>query len=320
MPDKPEASALRLMNSEPWLKGIGVSPRACLATKTFARRKLQRPTGVCGRRSGTNWILAQTALQTNGRLALQGKAHGIDMNRAGFFLSDLHLFSRRSEADRYADEIHRAARAAHTIVLGGDIFDFKWSTLPSLEHSVDQAIGWLRDLITPHQTCVFRYLLGNHDAHPLFVARLDALSFELSNLFWYRYVLRLGDCIFLHGDIVDGDADHTSLEIRRRYWEESRQPGRMSHLLYDMVVKTRLHRVAAKVMGRSAILRKITRYLRQLGYGPEHGVRHVYFGHIHRELDNIHYGGLTFHNGGASIKGLSFRIVETELGNKAADE
>ena len=44
-----------------------------------------------------------------------------------FFVSDLHLFANRSNAHRYLEEIARAASRAEVFVLGGDIFDFRWS-------------------------------------------------------------------------------------------------------------------------------------------------------------------------------------------------
>jgi hypothetical protein len=50
--------------------------------------------------------------------------------------------------------------------------------------------------------------------------------------------------------------------------------------------------------------------LESIGEGPDTGVRDVYFGHTHKNLANYRYRGLTFHNGGAPIKGVKFRIVE----------
>jgi UDP-2,3-diacylglucosamine hydrolase len=239
-----------------------------------------------------------------------------DEHRGCYFLSDLHLFSKRSRADVYAEVIHATARQAHTIVLGGDIFDFKWSTLPSLEASIAKSIQWLTDLIEPHSECEFHYLLGNHDCHPRFVSELDHLSFAQSQLSWHRHLLRLGDCMFLHGDIADGDLDHHELDCRRARCDDIPPPGRMSHVLYDVVIKSRLHRVAVHMIKRrKTILRRLSRYLKQIGHGPDTGVRHVYFGHIHRNVDGVEYDGMRFHNGGASIRGLPFRIIRAEFNN-----
>ncbi len=49
-----------------------------------------------------------------------------------YFVSDLHLFANRSDAHRYLEEIALAASQAEAFVLGGDIFDFRWSRIPVL--------------------------------------------------------------------------------------------------------------------------------------------------------------------------------------------
>ena len=79
------------------------------------------------------------------------------------FVSDLHLFARRSEAPRYAEAIRTAARRSAVLVLGGDIFDFSWSTLPTVEDTVEAAFHWLQHLAAEHPHCQIHYLLGNHD-------------------------------------------------------------------------------------------------------------------------------------------------------------
>lgn len=235
-------------------------------------------------------------------------------NLRSFFLSDLHLFARRSQAHDFAARIHDSARRAHTLVLGGDIFDFKWSTRPSLEHSIADSISWLEELVNAHPQCAFYFLLGNHDAHPKFVSELDRLAFRLPRLEWQPYVLRLGSCVFLHGDIVDAEPNEFVLAERRKTRDHKRAPMRVSHLLYDAVVLTRMHRVAVHLAkSQNKVLRKLTHYLSAQGLDAANGVRDVYFGHTHRDVDGVKYGGLTFHNGGASIKGLSFRIIETRV-------
>jgi UDP-2,3-diacylglucosamine hydrolase len=232
----------------------------------------------------------------------------------GYFLSDLHLFSSRSQAAHYSDLIHDAARRAHTMVLGGDIFDFKWSTHRTLEYSIQQAILWVEQLVRDHPQCAFYYLLGNHDAHPDFVTQLDRLAFEQPNLRWQPHVLRLASCVFLHGDILDGGLEHDDLDTRRQKYGNKPPPMAYRHWLYDAAVQARLHRVVATVAKRHLwVLRKLSRYLTLQGMDAARGVTDVYFGHTHREMAGVVHEGMTFHNGGASIKGLGFRIVETAL-------
>lgn len=232
----------------------------------------------------------------------------------GYFLSDLHLFSRRSFAETLTRQIHDVADQAHTLVLGGDIFDFKWSTRPSLKHSVEEAIQWIDVLMAAHPTCAFYYLLGNHDAHPDFVAELDRLAFRRPQLVWQPHILRLGQCAFLHGDVVDGDLYHEEIDSRRRASDRKPPPHAIRHWLYDAVVKARLHRLAGHVArSKSVVLSRLHRYLTAQGLDATSGVSDVYFGHTHREMDGVEYHGLRYHNGGASIKGLGFRIIETRL-------
>ena len=232
----------------------------------------------------------------------------------GYFLSDLHLFASRSSAKGIKPQINYAASQAHTLVLGGDIFDFKWSTHPSLEHTIAESIQWLDELVSSYPHCAFYFLLGNHDAHPQFVIELDRLAFRQPRLVWQPYVLRLGDCVFLHGDIVDGEQSDNALAARRSAAENKPSPHRTRHWLYDAVVRVRLHRFAVSIVVRPAlVLKKLSRYLADHGLGRQNGVTDVYFGHTHQDIDGVLCEGLTFHNGGASIKGLSFRIIETKL-------
>lgn len=243
------------------------------------------------------------------------------MERKAYFISDLHLFSRRSQADLYADAIFEAARDAHTFVLGGDIFDFKWTTLGSLDETVSAAASWLHKLASRHPECDFVFVLGNHDSHPAFVDRLAETVDENANLSWHRHFVRSGDCVFLHGDVVDagGAVDHESLDQRRHRFSLHAPPKPTTHLLYDAAVFARLHVLASSVVNRPhGVLRKIANYLHHIGQGPESGVRHVYFGHTHRELADVEFGGLTFHNPGAPMKGIRFRIVETALSDRGS--
>ncbi len=230
----------------------------------------------------------------------------------GYFVSDLHLFARRSRAERHVEEIYAAAAGAKMFVLGGDIFDFRWTTLKSVEATVDAAIGWLDELVTPHPECEFHFVLGNHDSHAPFVERLQELSDGLPNLQWHRYYMRSGSNLFLHGDVADRKMSQQTLSRKReRHGRERKQSG-AANLLYDLAVQAQLHKLAAKVAHpKRRVAKRILNYLQDIGHGPHNGLKDVYFGHTHAALSNYQFGGLTFHNGGAPIKGLEFRIVPT---------
>lgn len=231
-----------------------------------------------------------------------------------YFVSDLHLLANRSAAGRYLPVIERAAAGAGAFVLGGDIFDFRWATKPPGGGAVDEAIGWLRRLAVDCPGCHFHFVLGNHDYHQPFIARVDGLEHEVSNFTWHRYFVRLGSSMFLHGDVADRKMTAQTLATARRRWLHRRRRGPAFSRLYDLVILTRVHRPLAHVVyPKRIVARRILAYLRDIGNGPESGVRDVYFGHTHRDLAGYRYRGLTFHNGGAPIKGLKFRILEAAV-------
>lgn len=233
------------------------------------------------------------------------------MELATYFVSDLHLFSRRSEAARHTGALHAAARRARTFVLGGDIFDFRWSTLGPVETSVRAAVDWVDQFVTKHPDCQFHFISGNHDANERFVTALKAYTAGSPNLQFHEYYLRLAGSVFLHGDAADHPtmcADR--LAANRQHWSRDESRGPVKHLLYDLAVKARLHRLAAVVHPKKKVARRLLGYLDRIGQGTGSGLEHVYFGHTHQAMANYSHGGVTFHNGGAPMPGLQFRIVE----------
>ncbi len=228
------------------------------------------------------------------------------------FVSDLHLYSRRSQAPRHAVAIHAAAAKAGTFVLGGDIFDFRWSTLPTADETVRQALRWLDDLVASHPGCDFHFVQGNHDCNRRFISALESYSAARPNLHVHDHVLRLEKNVFLHGDAADHPAMcEARLKKRREHWSHDESRSQVRHVLYDLAVTARLHRLAGKMAHpRRRVVHRILGYLSRIQQGLEAGVEHVYFGHTHDSLENYHYHGLTFHNPGAPMAGLNFRIVE----------
>lgn len=238
----------------------------------------------------------------------------VSENRKGFFVSDLHLFSRRSSANDLMPELRQKVRGAHTLVLGGDIFDFKWSTHESLLHSLERAIEWIDQLHSENRNCEFHFVLGNHDCEPAFVERLQQYADATSRFDWHRYYLRMQSCLFLHGDIVSGGADdHESLDDLRMKHRHTKNKSEAWHVAYDVAVRVRLHRLAMLTIRELAILERVRDYAENIGQGPDQGVTDVYFGHTHVDVDGVEFRDLRFHNGGGAIRGIPFRIVETQL-------
>ena len=65
----------------------------------------------------------------------------------GLVISDLHLFSPRSEAAELWGRIADDHPDAEILVLNGDIFDFRWSRLPDEESTIASAVEWLDRLL-----------------------------------------------------------------------------------------------------------------------------------------------------------------------------
>lgn len=229
-------------------------------------------------------------------------------------ISDLHLFSRRSQAAKRSDELERVVRESRRLVLAGDIVDFKWSEIGDEERTAEAAAEWIERLMRINPRCEFHYVLGNHDHHPALIARLTALAECHGRFHWERFQMRLGNAVFLHGDAANARMSPKRLGEYREKFAEHGQRGTAMNRLYDLAVATRIHVVGAKVLyPRRRVLRRLYRYLDQIEAGPVQGVRNVYFGHTHLALSGVEYGGLRFYNCGAPIAGLKFEILKAEL-------
>jgi UDP-2,3-diacylglucosamine hydrolase len=236
------------------------------------------------------------------------------MQHRHYFVSDLHLFSRRSQAEQHWPAMQGIAAQAETFVLGGDIFDFRWSTLRKGNSTVDAAIRWLDELVAVNRSCQFHFVLGNHDYNRNFIHALDEFAHSCPNLQWHRYYLRMANSLFLHGDIADQPRLNTSqLHIRRQKWLHDEARSEFAHWLYELAIQAKLHKVAHLVHRHRKVTDRILHYVEQLGHGPQSGLEHVYFGHTHCAMSHFPNGGLLFHNGGAPMHGLDFRIVPVEL-------
>ena len=229
------------------------------------------------------------------------------------FLSDLHLLTSRSNAHEYRDALAVAATTADVFVLGGDIFDFTWSRSDSHEQSFDHASGWLEGLLLASPSCRFVYILGNHDHNEDFVKRLDELAALHPMFEWRHDYLRIGDTVFLHGDVADRKMTARKLKKKRTKWGRKRRKGRFANAVYDWAVHTKLHKPVPYLNYRKLCAHRILAYLESIGEGAATGLRHVYFGHIHRPFSNYYYRGVGFHNSGAALKGLKSRILETQI-------
>jgi len=216
-----------------------------------------------------------------------------------------NLFANRSEAIRYREAMDVAAGRAAAFVLGGDIFDFRWSTLATIEQTVEAAIEWVRYLIAPCPQCHFHYLLGNHDYHRQFIERLDQLARSAGNLRAPLLFASGRQCVPARRR---GRSAMTAARLSRRRarWLHAKKRGPVRQSLLRCRGGCSAAPAAAPPgTPKWLVARRILAYLEDIGQGPDSGVEHVYFGHTHCVLSDYPYGGLTFHNAGSAIKGLS---------------
>ena len=227
----------------------------------------------------------------------------------GIVLSDIHMFSSRSAIATLDAEIDVALARADIAILNGDIFDFFSSTLDSRELTIERALDWLRDKLSRFAQCRFYFVLGNHDCVPLFVNQLHSLAASFSNLQIEPDFVILGDRLFIHGDIVHASGD------LQRYRERFAGRGRKSvwaDMLYNLAVWSGLSKLHAESIPRAKSAARIIDYLRTKAPEKLATVKHIYFGHTHAPFTDFVYEKWLFHNTGAMLRGLNYRILEFE--------
>ena len=232
----------------------------------------------------------------------------------GLFLSDLHLFSRRSVGQQLWNQNRTAIVTAKSIVLGGDIFDFRWSELGGLDATLAGASRWLQDAIALNPTAAWIYLLGNHDCHPRMQELLSSLQGQHPNFAWSPTFWRIGSNVFLHGDILDGQRRFSGLDTYRERFHDEAPKGPVGNLLYSAVIESRLHSVVPRLRRtRRQTCRKLLLYLESCDAGLLPEVQNIYFGHTHIPMARYRFDRFDFHNTGSGIRYLTLKPATFEV-------
>ena len=224
--------------------------------------------------------------------------------RSGIFVSDLHLFSPRSVASAAEQAIFTPGDATRCIVLGGDIFDFRWSTQGSHQDTLDATRRWLISLVETTESSPVVYLPGNHDCHPEFLEVLEQIARTHELFSWSPHHLILGDCLFLHGDVLDAGGIDALPVYRRKFHHESPQSP-LAHRCYDAAVEMRIHKMVPRI--RHQPQRSCTQLLKIIPQIEETSseIRRVYFGHTHVPIDGLEVNDIQFFNPGASLRHMT---------------
>lgn len=237
------------------------------------------------------------------------------MRSPACFVSDLHFLSPRSMAHKWMPAIEAACRDSRLIVLGGDIFDFRWATLGGHQASLGAARRWLESFIERHAHATIVYVMGNHDCHPDLQALLEELTQRHRQLRWCAESYQVADCLFCHGDILDAGGQELLTGYRAKFQHE-RQASRAAHGLYDAAVAMRLHRTIPKLFhrprttcGRLQALLNINGTLSS----AQSRVHRVFFGHTHVPIYELVLEDIAYFNPGAALRHMNFAPIQFEV-------
>ncbi len=229
-------------------------------------------------------------------------------------VSDLHMFCKRSHWEDHLQDMDAAAASADLFVFNGDTVDFKWTTLSGVEETVEAAIAFLGDMAGRFPECRFHVNLGNHDHVQKFIDALVELARKTENLTWHPYYLRVGNTLFIHGDMATRKMNQAQLEVYRSSWLHHKKQGRMKNRVYDAAFKAGAHVAVSRLAHPpKRTLKRVHAYIHDIGHGKPEGVENVYFGHTHVAVDGAHYRGVTFHNGGAPMRGMNFTLLTLKV-------
>jgi UDP-2,3-diacylglucosamine hydrolase len=228
--------------------------------------------------------------------------------RQGLVISDLHLFSPRSNGEDQLRRIKRHLERIDTLVLNGDTFDFRWSMYPSENASIRAALLWLERLSVQFEGRRVHYIFGNHDRLRAFRSQAENLARGSRSLLFHSESIRLGHSLFLPGDCASPQMSGERLAAHRDAWSRDRPYGPIGSGLYAIAASTGVGRLLGhQQFPRQATVQRVSRYLDGLSPDWRIGTVDCFFGHTHIPFSNHIEGGVRFHNTGSAIRGMGFK-------------
>jgi predicted phosphodiesterase len=226
----------------------------------------------------------------------------------GLVVSDLHLFSRRSDGAELWDRIDDVRGDAEILVLNGDTFDFRWSHFADESKATAAALEWVERLIRDGRWKQVHYILGNHDCLSEFVKELRELASERETLACHELHLQLGRCLFLHGDCVNRRMSLEDLKRFRAQWSKDSPRGNFSKALYDGVDAVGVSKIFHQLyFPKERTIARLAHHLSLVFPDWRENLDHCYFGHTHQPFSGHEHGGVAFHNTGSGIRGMGFQ-------------
>jgi UDP-2,3-diacylglucosamine hydrolase len=225
----------------------------------------------------------------------------------GLVVSDLHLFSHRSDGEKLWKQIDEEHADAEILVLNGDTFDFRWSHFSDERKATAAALAWVGQLISHGRWKKIHYILGNHDCLSAFVDELRMLSLDQEILSCHEIHLQLGRSFFLHGDCTNRRMSHEDLLRYRAGWSEDRPRGTFGKALYRGVDALGVSKLFHQLyFPRERTIARLVHYLNLVFPEWRENLDHCYFGHTHMPFSGSVHDGVVFHNTGSGIRGMGF--------------
>ena len=88
--------------------------------------------------------------------------------------------------------------------------------------------------------------------------------------------------------------------------------GTLLSWLYELMAVMRLLRVAKIFHRPQKCVKQIARCIQNDPAVDSDGLRDVYFGHTHVQMDDLECEGMTFHNTGSAIRGMPFIMMKVQ--------
>ena len=227
--------------------------------------------------------------------------------KSGLVISDLHLFSPRSEGFERMTALWEEVTRAEVLVLNGDIFDFRWTCLPDETATLKAALEWLNRLMDEFEGSAIHYVLGNHDCLSAFSSSLAELSLQRPVLSCHEHRLLLNRKLFLHGDCANRNMDEPAFIRYRKSWLHHRRQGNIPRALYQVAdvsgLSLRFHQCH---FPQAATVSRVAHHLDHILPAWREEIDDCYFGHTHRPFSDHSHEGVRFHNTGSGIRGMGF--------------
>ncbi len=241
-------------------------------------------------------------------------------------LSDLHRGAAISAMPQYEAELRKTMATYDHVVLNGDIFelfyidkryydenaDGKKATTRIVRHAITSSINFLDDFLDHNPQTTLHFVLGNHENIKKFRHQLNRLQREHPNFEWSPEAIKLGDALFIHGDLPMSKATnairpkyelkHATKECGWADWLAAADvPGQavVNYLRAPMRAIAKVHAWLEVHDGTETVFFRENRKKKPLEMD---GIRHVFFGHTHVKFHNLEYGGRLYHNTGALTK------------------